>query len=411
MTPSADGGDPVDRPAPTEVTLRWPGDPGAPGGRANRVGYAFRAHVPGRIAKWDPALPASLVTDLQRAEEAVRELDRHGPLLSTLAWPLLRAEAIASSRIEGLGVSHHRLALAERAGTDDRLAHEVAGNLAALRRALDAAHADLTPGVLDEVHRVLLEPSRDSARAGRVRTVQNWIGGRHDNPRGAAFVPPPPGEVPALVDDLLAFCRRDDVPAVAQAAIAHVQFESVHPYFDGNGRVGRALIQVVFRRRGLCREVLPPVSLVLSRASDAYVAGLTAYRAGDPAAWLAFFADAVFDAARAGEALADDVRGLQAEWSARAANPRRDSAAAAIIAALPAVPVIDLRAARGITGTSAKATLQGVDRLVEAGVLLERTGRRRDRVWESVGLFALLDGLEERVGAPPRRRRAPTGIA
>jgi len=398
----------MDRPAPTEVTLRWPGEPGAPGGRANRVGFVFRAHLPGRIAGWDPALPGSLVTDLQRAEEAVRELDRHGPLPSTLAWPLLRAEAVASSRIEGLEVSHHRLALAERTGTGDRLAREVAGNLAALRRALDAAGEDLTPAVLDEVHRVLLEPSRDGPRAGSVRTVQNWIGGRHDNPRGAAFVPPPPSEVPALVDDLLAFCRRDDVPAVAQAAIAHVQFESVHPYFDGNGRVGRALIQVVFRRRGLCRDVLPPVSLVLSRAPDAYVAGLTAYRAGDPRAWLEFFADAVFDAARAGEALTDDVRALQTEWSARAGNPRRDSAAAALIAGLPAVPVVDLGAARRITGASAKATLQGIDRLAAADVLRERTGRRRDRVWESVGLFALQDGIEERIGAPSRRRRPRT---
>lgn len=401
----------IERPAPTTVDLRWTGDPGAPGGRANRVGFAYRAHVPGEIAGWDPALPGSLVADLVRAEEAVRELDRHGPLLATLAWPLLRAEAIASSRIEGLGVSHHRLALAEHAGTEDRVAHEVVGNLAALRRALDVAQADLTPASLDEIHRVLLEPSRDAARAGAVRTLQNWIGGRHDNPRGAAFIPPPPQEVPRLVADLVAFCRRDDAPVVAQAAIAHVQFETIHPYFDGNGRVGRALIQVVFRRRGLCRQVLPPVSLVLGRASDDYVAGLTAHREGDPAAWLAFFARAVFDAARAGEELADDVRALQAEWAVNAGHPRRDSAAAAIIAALPATPVVDLAAARAVTGASPKATLAGIDRLADAGVLRERTGRRRGRVWESVGLFALLDGVEERIGTPPRRGRARTDAA
>lgn len=113
----------------------------------------------------------------------------------------------------------------------------------------------------------------------------------------------------------------------------------------------------------------------------------------------------MFDAARAAEALADEVRALQAEWAARAGNPRRHPAAAALIAALPAVPVVDLRAARAVTGSSAKATLQGIDRLAEAGVLRERTGRRRARVWESVGLFALLDGIEERVGASPRRRR------
>ncbi len=391
-------------PPHTTVEELWPGDPGAPGGRANRTGFRYRAYVPGPIGAWELVLPGSLAADLARAEAAVRELDRHGPLLATLAWPLLRAEAIASSRIEGIGVSHHRLALAERAASDDPTARAVIGNLAALRRALALADDRVDQAAFDEIHRALLAGTGDEPRAGRVRRDQNWIGGRHPNPRGAAFVPPPPEDVEPLLSDLSAFCARDDLPAVAQAAVAHVQFETIHPYFDGNGRVGRALIQVIFRRRGIARTVLPPVSLVLAGARDRYVEGLTAFRRGDAGAWLATFNDAVFRAARAGEELAASVGALQGEWAERAGQPRRDSAAAALIRRLPEEPIVDLATARRLTGASAQATLGGIDRLVDADVLRELTGRRRGRLWESVGLFGLLDDLETSVRGPSRGR-------
>jgi Fic family protein len=391
-------------PAHTTVEQFWPGDPGAPGGRANRTGFRYRAYLPGPIASWDPALPGALATDLSRAEEAVRQLDRHGLLLAALTWPLLRAEAIASSRIEGLAVSQHHLALAEREASSDPTARAVAGNLAALRRALDLAETRLTPALLDEINRVLLAGSPDEDRAGRIREVQNWIGGRHDNPRGATFVPPPHQELDALLADLCAFCQRDDLPVVAQAAIAHVQFETLHPYVDGNGRVGRALIQIILRRRGLTRGVLPPVSLVLAGSGERYVDGLTAFRGGDAGTWLSFFTETVFRAARAGEELADGVRTLQDEWTDQAGHPRRDSAATALIRRLPEQPVVDLAAARRLTHASAQATLGGIDRLVEAGVLHELTGRRRGRLWKSVGLFALLDDVERSLGASRRRR-------
>jgi Fic family protein len=346
----------------------------------------------------DLTLTGALAADLARSEQAVRELDRHGPLLATLAWPLLRAEAIASSRIEGLGVSHHRLALAERDVSEDPTARAVVGNLAALRRALALADDEVSPEVLDGIHRALLGRSSDEHGAGQIRETQNWIGGRHPNPRGAAFVPPPPEALPTLLADLSAFCLRDDLPAVAQAAIAHVQFETIHPYFDGNGRVGRALIHVILRRRGLARAVLPPVSLILAGAGDRYIRGLTAFRDGDAGTWLEFFNDAVSRAARAGEELADDIRALQEEWSKRAGRPRRHSAAASLIRRLPEEPIVDLASARRLTEVSAQATLGGIDRLVDAGVLRELSGRRRGRLWESVGLFQLLDERETNLG-------------
>lgn len=394
----------IKSPAHTTVECFWPGDPGAPGGRPNRVGFRYRAHVPGPIAVWSPAFPSALAADLARAEEAVRRLDRHGPLLATLAWPLLRAEAIASSRIEGLSASHRRLALAERGALDDPIASAVVRNLAALRRAVAAARDRLSAGVLDEVHRSLLADGPDGRIAGHVRDVQNWIGGRHPNPRGAAFVPPPPEELGRLITDLVAFCCRDDLPTVAQAAIAHVQFESLHPYVDGNGRVGRVLIHILLRRRGLSRAVLPPVSLVLAGDVDGYVAGLTAFRRGDAESWLRFFGEALFTAARIGEDLADGVRALQQEWITQAGSPRAGSAAAILVERLPEEPILDLVTARRLTGASAPATLGGIERLAASGVLREISGRRRGRLWASNGLFELLDRLD-RLGALGRRAR------
>jgi Fic family protein len=399
----------IQQPTWTTVRRRWPGDPGAPGGRANRVGFAYEAYVPDEIATWDPDLPASLAADAGRVEAAVRRLARDGSHLGSLLWPLLRSEAIASSRIEGLVVSHHRLALADLAGADDPLARSVLGNLDALRRALQLAEAPLSIEAIQEVHRALLEGTRDAPIAGQIRTSQNWIGGRQPNPRGAAFVPPPEGEVDRLLEDLGRFCERDDLPPSIQAAIAHVQFETIHPFADGNGRVGRALIQVVLRRHGLTEPgdgspaVFPPISLVLAADSDAYIEGLSAFRSGDHRRWLEFFLGALYQSVGAAEQLASDVDALQARWRVAAGEPRSDSAAAQLIARLPERPVIDLAGATELTGASREATRRAIDRLVGAGVLRELTGKRRLRQWESVGLFALLDEFEASVG----RRRGP----
>jgi len=122
--------------------------------------------------------------------------------------------------------------------------------------------------LLLDFHQRLLAGTRLDAHAGAIRQEQNWIGGSSYNPCSAAFVPPPPEYVPDLLDDLCQFCNSDDIPAVAQAAIAHAQFDTIHPFVDGNGRTGRALIHLVLRRRGLATRVLPPVSLVLATWAD-----------------------------------------------------------------------------------------------------------------------------------------------
>lgn len=402
---------PAIRPVATSISRHWPGDPGAPGGRANRVGFQYDAYVPGEIADWDPDLPASVAADVAAVELEVRDLAKHAHLLGALLWPLARTEAIASSRIEGLVVSHRRLAIADATeGSADSLARSVLGNLDALRRALDLAPSPFEVETILEIHRALLEGTPYAALAGRIRETQNWIGGRHPNPRGAAFVPPPEGELERLLSDLCRFCERDDLPSLVQAAIAHVQFETIHPFADGNGRVGRALIQVILRRRGLTEgsagspAIFPPVSLVLATQSDPYIAGLTSFRSGDHSTWLAFFLQVVHQANVIAENLAGAISELQRDWRDRAGQPRKDSAAAALIAHLPAEPVIDLRAATTITGASSQATRLAINRLEKAGVLRELTGKGRLRRWESVGLFELVDAIE--ATAITRRGRA-----
>ena len=155
------------------------------------------------------------------------------------------------------------------------------GNVEAMQRAIDVgAGVEIGVGELLEIHRLLLGSTADRAIAGVVRERQNWIGGNAYNPLEAAFVPPPPELVPELLDDLCRFIARGDLPPVVEAAIAHAQFETIHPFIDGNGRTGRALIYAVLRRRGEVTKYIPPISLLLAADQGSYIAGLDRYRAG-----------------------------------------------------------------------------------------------------------------------------------
>jgi Fic family protein len=225
-----------------------------------------------------------VAADVADAEASIHRLDAGAAALleaEALARLLLRAVAVASSHIEGLEIGGRRLLRAEAAQR-----RKVLGNVETMSWAVttlaDAA-AVTVAGVL-EIHRRLLRGTRIEAQAGQIRTTQNWIGGSTYNPCSAAFVPPPPEDVPRLLDDLCAFCTADELPTIVQAAIAHAQFETIHPFSGGNGRTGRAPIHVTLRRRGLATRVLPPVSLVLAMRPNDYVRGLTATRISDPPA-------------------------------------------------------------------------------------------------------------------------------
>ena len=395
-----------------EVTLRWTPRPEILGERRARRGGSYKAYVPDPVAQVDPALPSSLLPLVLGAEEAARAIAEGVPdslNLETLARQLLQAESVASSRIEGHLISHRRLAKAAFTGASDVNAQAVLGNISGMERAIAVARRPrvLTTPDLQAIHRAMFEGTGDERRAGLIRTEQNWIGGEASSPIEAEFVPPPADDVPALLGDLCAFCSRDDLPPVLQAAIAHVQFETIHPFHDGNGRVGRALIHIVLRRRGVTGRILPPMSLVLAARADDYVKGLTSFRYGNEDDWYELFSRALGEAARASSEFAAHVIELQERWRNAAGRPRRGSAAARLIEGLPSHPIVNLRTAMTLTRASDEAARLALNRLEAAGILRQTTVGRRNRAFECVGLFALLDQLERRLG-PGGRTPAQT---
>jgi Fic family protein len=391
----------------------WPGSPEGVT-RAERSSCRYRAYVPDPLLGIDLMLPAAVAADLADVEQDVRHLnDQHPGLanLEPLARFLLRAEAVASSYIEGLVVNVRRLArteAAEREGVavTDEVARTVLGNIEALDAALEVAgdpSRAVTVADLLDIHGALLGGTRDSRWAGVVREEQNWIGGT--NPCSAAFVPPPHQHVAALLEDLAAYLSGDEHPALLQAALAHAQFETIHPFADGNGRTGRALIQLVLRRRGLATRVVPPVSLVLATRADDYISALDATRVEDDPlpgllGWVELFLSATGRACRDADRFAEELVGLERTARQRLGQVRAGSATDLLVAALPGLPVFSVRTAAAHIGRSDVATNEAVARLLGAEVIRQVTLGRRNRAFEAVGLFEAFTGFERVLASP-----------
>ncbi len=369
-------------------------------GRAGGAGR-YRAFIPDPIGDFRPALSAATSALSERAGAAVRELNASTEdllPLEGLGRQLLRSEALASSAIEGLQISHRKLARAEIEGkAGDFKAREVLGNARAMEEAIKIGREarDLTVDDIRSIHRRLaITPPLDRI-AGQIRESQGWIGG--SSPVHAAYVPPPHEQVPELIVDLCAFMNRDDVSPVAQAAIAHAQFETIHPFGDGNGRVGRCLIHVLFCRRGIAPSYVPPVSLVLGANKDAYIAGLCDFRADEVDRWVAQFARAVEESAKQSRDFSAKVAALQAEWIQLAEPMRADATARAIIGELPSYPIMTAAIAEQITGRSRVAAINGLDHLAQAGILTRHRNQHRGDSWEAKELFVLLSSFEAAV--------------
>ncbi len=401
-------------------TLTWPADPTVPGGRSERRSIRYQAFVPDPIGALQLSIPSSVAASVSAAERAVDALNRDPPRLASLevlARRLLRSESVASSRIEGLVLSQRRLARAEadEDSARDETARSVLGNVTAMEEAV-ALGTSARPLRLKDIlaiHRTLMLATTTPQIAGELRGRQNWIGGNAFNPGRAVFVPPPPGLVRRFMDDLVVFMNRADLSPVVQAAIAHAQFETIHPFADGNGRVGRALIHVVLRRRGLAPRYVPPVSLVLAADARAYVSGLTAYREDRFADWIDLFARAIRRSAEKATDLASRLAELQATWRERSGKPRRHSSVEALIVALPAHPIVTVATGQRLLGRSKQAVNQAIAALAMSGVLRPLTLARRNRAWEARELFDLVDDVERELATPnedgpsapsPRRR-------
>lgn len=377
----------------------WAPDLSAPGGRRARQGFTYRAFLPDLLGANELTFQGATAADIADAEATIAVVNhaQHLVAMETLARLLLRSESVASSRIEGLVCSQRRLAEAasapEHASETARL---VLANIDAMRQAiaLGAEDRDLSVADIRAMHELLMRDDRATARfAGEFRTQQNWIGGRGDSPRDAAFIPPPPDRVPDLMADLVAFLHRDDLPVLAQAAIAHAQFETIHPFIDGNGRVGRCLIHTVLARRGLASRMLVPVSLVLAAYGDQYIQGLVDFREGQVDQWCAFFASAARLAIDGAGRFEDQLAAMITRWRYES-EARPDSHLWRACEHTTVTPVFTITSLRDDLSCSNTAATEAIERLEAIGVVRQVSLGRRNRVFLNRAVLRLLDDFE-----------------
>ncbi|MGK7312512.1 MAG: Fic family protein [Candidatus Longimicrobiales bacterium M2_2A_002] len=392
------------------IQRTWRYEPRSPAPQKYRRACTYEAYVPDPLEGLDLSLDGELAGVVSEAEAAVQRLNALArPALAPLARLLLRTESIASSKVEGMQVGARQLARAEaKLETGDKAggtAVEILANIDAMQLAIDEATAASRFGrsELEAIHARLMERAPGSGVAGRVREEQNWIGGNDYNPCGADFVPPPPEFVADLLDDLFDALNDDRLPPLVQAALVHAQFETIHPFHDGNGRTGRALIHVVLHRRGIAPDYAPPISVVLANGRDRYIGALTGYREDEIPGWIDHFAAATTTAAELASGYLEAVAELAERWrtalESLASPPRSDAAAWAIIDVLPAHPIITAPVAAAATGRAKPRVYQGIESLEEAGVLIPLSQKRRNQSWEAAGLLPLLERLE--AGVPP----------
>ncbi|MFB8387792.1 Fic family protein [Microbacterium sp. NPDC055910] len=371
------------------------------GTREDRMTRAVDATIPPFIAELDyvPQLEEMIASEkaLLAVAQADTDAEGHSAALSRF---MVRSESAASSKIERINATARDYAKAIAGNKGNSSATSMVAASHSLHELIttvgDARRFELE--FLTSAHRALMADDPEEADyAGRFRDMQNWIGGSDHSPRGALHVPPAPERVHALMDDLVAYLNRDDVPALVQAAIGHAQFESIHAFTDGNGRIGRALVSAALRRRGATKNAVVPLASGLLARRDDYFAALGSYRLGDPAPLILLFALSARVAATASRETIARLTAMPGEWRADL-KPRAGSAAGILIDAFYDHPVMSVHEIDAATaGTTISQAYRVIDRLVEAGFLEEITGRKKDRVWAASEVLAELDDLDRRI--------------
>lgn len=373
---------------------------------------AYQAYIPDPLCGADIRLDAAVASALSQATVKMKELDLDAATLTDtepIARILMRSEALASSRIEGMVAPAKRILEVEaldEIGVSHRMDSSeaaVLANITAMRSAIEA----IKPGdvvdvqTLCEINRRLLQFSPLANEAGKVRSVQNWIGGNDYSPVGAAYVPPPPEHVVGLLNDLVDFCATSPLPPLAKAALAHAQFESIHPFVDGNGRCGRALMQVILRSSSEVTHTVPPISLALATDKAHYIQMLTAFRAEGASALegegvqelLAYFAEKTIEACDLALVFEGRIARLQETWRARV-KPRAKSATDLLLRVLPGNPVVTISSASRLTGRSNEAARLAVASLVKNGILVQSSRNRKSGLYSADEVLAEFNALE-----------------
>ena len=367
------------------------------------VGEQVRAFVPAPLPPNPPlAMDGTLQQALEAAVLALGRLDgvaRHLPDRALFLYAYVRKEAVLSSQIEGTQSSVSDLLfyeLDQAPGVPLNDVVEVSNYVAALEHGLRLLGEGLPPSIrlLREIHRVLLSKGRGSSKMpGDFRASQNWIGGTR--PGNAAFVPPPHTAIPDCMAALERFFNAEDdgLPDLARAALAHVQFETIHPFLDGNGRVGRLLITLLLFDAGVLRQPLLYLSLFFKQHRTTYYDLLNRVRlTGDWESWLAFFLEGVRATAEAALSTADRLSTIFQDDRDRLAEGagRKLGSALRMHDALKARPILSLPVACQDTGLSFQAAASAMEMLVHHGIAREVTGKRRGRLFAYDAYLSIL---------------------
>jgi Fic family protein len=357
---------------------------------------------------------SAVATEIAAASQAVGELNGISRTIENpylLIVPLQAQEALTSSSMEGTYTTLDDLMLFEagveeegRTAPDTR---EVRNYVAALRQAIDSLnHLPLCLRTLREAHAILLSGLKHdrggSAQPGEFRDGQNWIGAR--SIANARFIPPPPRETREALHALERYIQRDtntDLPHLVDAALVHYQFETIHPFADGNGRVGRILIPILLHERGVLRAPLLYLSPFFEMNRDEYIDRLfEVSRSGDWLSWVRFFLRGVAEAAAATTATMDRLLGLRADYRARLQKAGRSALPLAIVDRLFSRPVFSLPAIAQHLGVTYRAAQTNVTTLIRSGIVEPIEGTSHPRYYAARELMRAIDEK------PPHARSA-----
>ena len=359
----------------------------------------YASTVPAKIVGLAPDVPSDLAADVEVATSELTRFDAYAraalgvdsPALGPMASVLLRTESASSSQIENLTVGARQLALAEIDQSTSTNVQTVVANVRAMEAALVLADRLDESAILTMQHELLSGQRGWEQHAGRYRDGLVWVGTSSISPRGASHVAPQAELVAPAMSDLVEFMRRDDLPVLVQAAVAHAQFETIHPFVDGNGRTGRALVHALLRSKGTVRHTTAPVSAGLLVDTEAYFESLTAFREGDARPIVEQLARAGRYAARSGTQLVDDLAAQISQAKEQLGNLRPQAAAWRVVPHLVAHPVVNAAFLTSRLQMNTVTAQRALNQLSDAGVLQERTGKQRNRIWQHDGILAVLD--------------------
>ncbi len=384
--------------------LPWRVDPDSlemiPKSRRRKIAATYRSAIPMQLNGRSLELPAPL---LKRMEEVafllVRFDARQEARGCDLPALLLRSESAASSQIENLTSSIRNVALAELSPDTPKNAQLIAGNVAAMRKALQAPD-DISVQVVKDIHAALI--GRGGARGGesfggQIRDEAVWVGGTAYSPHGALFVPPCASRVPACLDDLVAFLRHSEMPAIAKAAVAHAQFETIHPFIDGNGRTGRTLLHVMLRGDEVLRHASLPISAGLLHNIDAYMNAISEYQAGNPTPIVEQLIDALELSLVIGSTVAEEIDEVFAAWQEQLGG-RKDSSLRKLPNVLARQPVVDSGYVAQELGISIRSATSIINKACELDMLRPMGNRHRGVFYQCDELIDVLEDVSSMEG-------------